>query len=166
MADQNTGMVNHTVSERSTSPGVVYPYLSESIPVQVETSARSIQRPQNVSVFLDQHHVSILLLSRISQKAHEDQAQHPEWWSYRFLRPHHSRIRLFRQAALPDADPDCKLHELLDAGAHGDLKGVISWGSALIWVTIAKYTKQPLLCSIGSVLGVPMSPYYLSGIFV
>lgn len=31
-------------------------------------------------------------------------------------------------------------------------KGVISWLAALIWVFIAKWTRQPLLCAIGSVL--------------
>jgi ACS family allantoate permease-like MFS transporter len=31
--------------------------------------------------------------------------------------------------------------------------GVIGWLAAMFWVTVAKYTRQPLLCAIGSVIG-------------
>lgn len=33
------------------------------------------------------------------------------------------------------------------------VQGVIGWVASLIWVTIARYTKQPLLCAMGSILG-------------
>lgn len=36
--------------------------------------------------------------------------------------------------------------------------GIIGWLAAMFWVTLAKYTRQPLLCAIGSVLGKDICP--------
>lgn len=30
--------------------------------------------------------------------------------------------------------------------------GVIGWLAALFWVTVARYTKQPVLCTMGSIV--------------
>nr|XP_019012572.1 allantoate permease [Kwoniella pini CBS 10737]OCF51353.1 allantoate permease [Kwoniella pini CBS 10737] len=52
-------------------------------------------------------------------------------------------------------------YSIVVAGLHFNVKqltlmnmptGVIGWVAAMIWVAIAKYTRQPLLCAMGSVL--------------